>query len=432
MASTRQENRRATLSVVGAILSALMVFACGSENDRVEIVTTTYDSGGDSVITSARKDLTASPAGWSVDDSAALVIGTGRSGVEDILGQPLGAIRLTTGDILVADAELPGVRWYDGSGRHVRDLGRSGDGPGEFRWLTWIDRWRGDSISVYDPALRRISVFGPDGAFVRSIAWGDLSSFEGLDLFRVLDPDVFLAVRWPPQAVRTAGGLDRTEREIYLLDIRRDTLIRLPIPWTITSYWERFQPPNAPYLAIPVPFAPTTEAAAGRGFLVFGLTSALRFEALDTQGERLWATSVDVEQRPPTDAEQDWARQSLEHRSSKPAIQRAVRRALRDMDLDEGLPFFGRRAWERVSSSDPDRESMLIDADGDVWVLEYVASDLDVRPWIVLSREGEWLGEMRLPRGFWPFEIGHDYVLGWREEPDGAFAVALHHLDKGG
>jgi hypothetical protein len=65
-----------------------------------------------------------------------------------------------------------------------------------------------------------------------------------------------------------------------------------------------------------------------------------------------------------------------------------------------------------------------------VWVLAYVANDRAPRPWIVFSGEGRWLGQVVLPEGFTPFDIGQDYVLGWREERNGAIAVVLYDIFK--
>jgi len=400
------------------------------DSGGVVITLTTYGADGDSVVTTERRALAEEPQGWSVAPNPAVVFGAGED-PESALGQPVDALRLPNGDVLVADTRLPGIRWYDAAGTYVRTVGRSGEGPGEFRWVSWVEQWTGDSISVYDPGLHRISIFGPDGSFVRAISWGDLAAFEGLSLYRVLAPEVFLTVRWETGGGAPASGLEERESALYVLDVHDTVVTKLPIAWTTSWYWERFQPPNVPFLNIPVPFAPTTETGAGHGLLVSGVTTVMQFDAFDTRGRRVWTLSADTAQRAVTQAERSWAEQSLEHRSSQTAIQQAVRRAMHDMDLARGVPFFGRRAWERVTSTDPEIRPVLIDADRDVWILTYVANDVDPRPWIVLSGEGRWRGEMTLPAGTWPWEIGHDYVLGWREEADGALVVVQHRLEKG-
>lgn len=62
------------------------------------------------------------------------------------------------------------VRVYDARGRYLREIGRSGEGPGEFERQSGMG-WRGDTLWVSDFVQARISLFGPDGRFVRSITF---------------------------------------------------------------------------------------------------------------------------------------------------------------------------------------------------------------------------------------------------------------------
>lgn len=49
----------------------------------------------------------------------------------------------------------------DPEGRAVRELGRSGSGPGEFRYIQHIAVGPGDTLFAWDRGLRRMSVFSP-------------------------------------------------------------------------------------------------------------------------------------------------------------------------------------------------------------------------------------------------------------------------------
>ncbi len=60
---------------------------------------------------------------------------------------------------------------FDRAGRFVRQLGKAGDGPGEFQMPTSITLLADGSVAVLDIAHRNISVFGSGGAFVRSTPW---------------------------------------------------------------------------------------------------------------------------------------------------------------------------------------------------------------------------------------------------------------------
>jgi len=74
-----------------------------------------------------------------------------------------------TGEILVVQNNDRRIRVFSATGV-PRNLGRSGEGPGEFRSISWAG-WVGDSLWTYDVALRRISLFGPTYAFTRSFTY---------------------------------------------------------------------------------------------------------------------------------------------------------------------------------------------------------------------------------------------------------------------
>jgi hypothetical protein len=62
------------------------------------------------------------------------------------------------------------IRSYDRQGRFLREIGREGEGPGEFDRPGALG-WRGDSLWVQDAGNRRISFFGPDLRYARSVSF---------------------------------------------------------------------------------------------------------------------------------------------------------------------------------------------------------------------------------------------------------------------
>lgn len=86
------------------------------------------------------------------------------SGVDDLTVAPDGA------DIYVALPQENTIRVFSAStGEFIRTIGRSGEGPGEFRMLTNIG-WAGDSLYATDFALQRFSLFSPYGDHHRTEA----------------------------------------------------------------------------------------------------------------------------------------------------------------------------------------------------------------------------------------------------------------------
>ena len=61
---------------------------------------------------------------------------------------------------------------FDSSGRATHRVGRSGEGPGEFRWITEIAIDGADSVFAFDDARRLVSVFDSNLDFTRSFRFG--------------------------------------------------------------------------------------------------------------------------------------------------------------------------------------------------------------------------------------------------------------------
>lgn len=74
-------------------------------------------------------------------------------------------------NLYVLDRGNERVLMFDRSGRFVRQLGREGDGPGEFRAPNGVAVLTDGSVAVLDLIRRNISLFGSDGAFRRSVPW---------------------------------------------------------------------------------------------------------------------------------------------------------------------------------------------------------------------------------------------------------------------
>lgn len=79
------------------------------------------------------------------------------------------------GDIFVADSQLGAVRQYDSNGRFIRNLGRQGNGPGEFvggpAFLTTDREGRvlaADKATSGARAASRIHVYSRDGIFLKT------------------------------------------------------------------------------------------------------------------------------------------------------------------------------------------------------------------------------------------------------------------------
>lgn len=94
----------------------------------------------------------------------------------------------------------------DASGRHVRDFGRSGQGPGEFRAARQLVVWA-DGQTLVGDMMRGYHVFSPGGEYERTV--------------REAGPGFGIGIRAGLRPERTASRtvLGRDERSILRIDI---------------------------------------------------------------------------------------------------------------------------------------------------------------------------------------------------------------------
>ncbi len=79
-----------------------------------------------------------------------------------LFGRPHVGPVLPGDTLVVADTRMRTVRLYDSGGAFVRQIGRIGDGPGEFR-SPGVGLARGDTLYVFDGASPRVALFTSDG-----------------------------------------------------------------------------------------------------------------------------------------------------------------------------------------------------------------------------------------------------------------------------
>ncbi len=149
------------LCVLFTLISAA-AYGCGADSRQAD---STVDNLGIQVSAEPTVAVTAA------DDSLGLI---------DISD----ATRLSDGSIAIADAFGDAVRVIGRDGRLIRTIGRSGEGPGEFRSPGWIAQCTPDTLFVWDRLRSVMSVFTPEGDLDRSFSLSDqpflLSCGDGL------------------------------------------------------------------------------------------------------------------------------------------------------------------------------------------------------------------------------------------------------------
>ena len=139
--------------------SCLVLVGCGTADDGAalaapeRVVSTT----GVETVTNLAPSLWVDTTGWRLRETTVIVPDDTGAGA---LTNPTGALLGADGLLYVAEREPRSVKVFSRDGRFVRSVGRTGEGPGEFRYV--MLGLQGDTILVQDPSLGRLTRF--DGA----------------------------------------------------------------------------------------------------------------------------------------------------------------------------------------------------------------------------------------------------------------------------
>ena len=368
---------------------------------------TVTDSAGVRLVSSARPAWDSAGA-WVIDTTPLRAVGGDERDSMAILQLVAGAMRQSDGTLVVADRGSSQLKYFDGSGRLLRTVGRKGRGPGEFEYIAWLLACSGDSAFVADIGNRLVSVVAPDGRLTRRFAmetsegtgtpfttscarsgrvvttgWGDLRRSLGQQ--RPFRPDVpvDLATTHGGGTRRTLGRFPGTE------------MVPLPGgggPRAGGRWLHAAMGPNALWLA----------PNDGRGLLRYDslgtLTLVARYGGGDpplTAADARFLTRVILDSLP---------------------IARQREQVERELALH---PFPDRL---------PQHFALAVDARDHLWVQRPPrAADPDPA-WDVLSPDGAWLGRISLPRGARPLEIGADYLVAVRTGEHGGEIVAEYRV----
>lgn len=105
----------------------------------------------------------------------------------------MSAARDGDGNLVVADGRAGEVRVFDGRGRHLRTLGRKGEGPGEFQVLTGAWPVPGGGVVAVDRVQRRIVRFDAEGSLVAAGRFAGVGGIGALTTVGISGSERFLS-----------------------------------------------------------------------------------------------------------------------------------------------------------------------------------------------------------------------------------------------
>jgi hypothetical protein len=321
------------------------------------------------------------------------------------------------GAIFVYDAQVPIIRQYNADGEHVRDIGRDGQGPGEYRRVQGMHILGDGRLAVFDMGNSRINVYDSTGVYVEGHNFG--RPYAGTRDF-VVDTAGNFYIR------AIAVGVPSGQWEEFAT-----TWIKMSASGAIVDSIPR--PPADRSLPQFMPFnLERISALSNRGYLVVGHNRSYALDVhLTSDRVRRISRDIDVEPLKPQEHAQ-W--EAWREYSEKRARERYGPGRVPDYPpVPRTKPFFSH---------------LIVDADGRIWVDRYVAATKqaveprepgDERPLLewrqpptfdVIHQDGTFLGTVVLPKdtearfmrgmyiwGEYSGEFGESYVVRLRIVP---------------
>lgn len=355
--------------------------------------------------------------GWRLSAEPVLRIGELDGPAEYQFSRVVGAVRRADGGIVVGDAGLHSLRFYDAGGRFLRSSGRQGAGPGEFEEMGSLHLLPGDSLLVFDWRLRRVSTFAPDGALASSASFPELPGavFPVPQLVgRFPDRSLLIAVghSFGPGAVADGVRRDSTDYLRYaagggLLD----TVAVLPSGESfVRGGVGRFGFTTAPLL-----FGKNAVHGLAGGRVVVGSNQAYELAVYTPDGSLERLVRRKQEARPVTRADHE----------------AVVASSLEGMDREWRERMEAVYAAMPRPATRPFYSALVVGAGGTLWVRDFAVAPETASTWTVFDADGRMLGGVAMPARFRPTHIGDDRVLGVVQDELGVESVMLFALERG-
>lgn len=353
---------------------------------------------------------------WRISSEPAVTIGVREGEEPDMLYIVRDALRLDDGRIVVANSGTQEMRVFDETGTHVATWGGRGEGPGEFRSLSAVEPWPGDSIAAWYGPRRGISVFDADGGFGRNFV------FERDEIAPPGKP-------FNPKSIGR-GGLILVSHEPHMFE-RVEVQIRGPQGGIRASLGTHSG--DERYIAnegttrstmFPRTFGAKAVQVAWGDLFVHASTVRYEIKAFAGDGTLARIVRLDIPPRAPTQAHIDayieervsWYPPELAPDEAEQYVAR-LRREYQAVPVAEYLPAFA---------------SVVADRLDHLWV-EHFEAPGEERPgslWTVFDPDGLVLGFVRTHQDMEIYEIGEDYILGHKWDELGVEYVQVWSLQR--
>lgn len=374
------------------------------------------DSASVTIVENAPAGRWAPEDAWRLSAEPVVTIGVADGPAEYTFYELRSALRLATGEIVVANGGTNELRFYDTTGTFVRAVGGEGSGPGEYRRLWGVWMLGTDSLLANDLSAGA-SVLSVEGTFARTLTL-DRSVLNGYPSILGTFADGSLLVRvWPLRAGDQGDEGVRRDDVVYArysgLGDAGDSLVTRPGNETATVK-------VGTTISIgPPPFGRAAVTATAGDRWYYGSSDRYEIEVYSPEGQLLRLIRLAVENRPVSDEMVRTYREVMGAGGDLPA---QVGRRLLELAMPETMPAYN---------------TLLVDDERDLWVgapnaVYGIAPEGAERRWDVFAPDGTFLGRVTHDARFQPTHIGADFVLGIARDEDGVEQVRMYRLIKPG
>jgi hypothetical protein len=296
------------ITTIRSFALAMLLAGCGAADADWAGTVETLPNGTSRVVNPAR-GLWTSESAWRLVPE--LVIGEADGPEETTFAAIMGVEADDEGRLYVLDRQANQLRIFAADGSHLRSVGRSGSGPGEYANANGLRWLAADTLLVIDQRGNRYSLLSRDGEYIRSVvrrlpfyAWAFSGGYDSGKVYEQFvvgqEPDyepALFGTSLRPSERRTQGT--GREGDSPVVEAAVDT-VYLPKPSGPLFETFRVQTQGGG-MVISVPFAAEpVYYLDGRGGVWHGHGSEFRITRSSFTGDTLLQIVLDAEPAPVT------------------------------------------------------------------------------------------------------------------------------------
>ena len=303
------------------------------------------------------------------------------------------------------DGGANGLQLFDPDGTFLRQLGRQGEGPGEFLVMMRVRQCDGEGIFIQEEAKSIMNIFEVDGQFREQFRLFTHNPNRPPYSWDCSDGR-FATLGWGSLVNRPPGPF---RPAVAVAVAGADGQLIRTLGWILGP--GQYANPRGGGGPEPLGVAIGFALSGDRLFISGG--PEFRLDAIRLDGTREWTLSSSI----------------LGDRVDRDAYLGSIRPD--DATEDEMRTFEARWLDRELPTHLPALRGLLVDAVGNIWIEQYPAPyrDDDVR-WFVVSPDGEWLAQVFVHAGMEVKSIGTDHLLGILTDDLGVQRVARFDLTK--